>query len=52
MNDHWALWPDGTMCPVEDVESEYSHMSDDYIVVLVLDYEEDEMTPKTWRYFK
>ena len=48
--DLWALWPDGHMCPLEDVW-EFNHRSDDYHVVEVTQYEEDEQTPKAWHYY-
>lgn len=53
MDDLWVLWPDGFMIPLEELDSEeWNHRSDDYMTVAVIEYEEDEETPKCWRYFK
>lgn len=36
--DVWALWPDGFMAPITEVE-EYNHRSDDYMLVAVTEYD-------------
>ena len=35
-----CVWPDGTMCDLEDIE-EYSWMSDDYAIKDIDTYPED-----------
>jgi hypothetical protein len=46
-DDQWCLWPEGTMCQVDDLESYLTFMSDDYERVQVLTYSDDG-TPKSW----
>lgn len=36
----YCLWPDGTWCERDEVE-EMNHMSDDYIVLSVTDWDDD-----------
>lgn len=46
--DIWLLWPDGTMCPLDE-SNEYEYMSDDYHLVDVLAYDEFG-SPQLWEY--
>lgn len=46
--DIWAIWPDGHMCPKEEVECYYAWRSDDYQLVEVLDYDE-HYEPCVWQ---
>lgn len=39
--DDWALWPDGTMCEMREVEEYLTFMSDDFEIVCVMEYGED-----------
>ena len=43
--DIWCLWPDGYMCPRDEIE-EYGHRSDDYELIDVKSYENAE--PTSW----
>lgn len=46
--DLWALWPDGVMCPAEEIEEHLTcGKSDDYALVEVLSYDETGH-PKEW----
>lgn len=45
--DLWALWPDDTMSPLAELENYLHWMSDDYLVVKVLEYYEDG-SPSKW----
>jgi len=46
--DHtWAIWPDGSMCPREEIEERLTWMSDDYELVVVTHYYEDG-SPNSW----
>lgn len=38
LKDLWALWPDHFMVPLDEV-SDYTHRSDDYEIVEVLEYD-------------
>lgn len=38
-----AIWPDGTWCDIEDIESYLHFMSDDYEVKQVTQHEYQEM---------
>ena len=31
--DLWAVWPDGDICPIEDLEERLTWKADDYAVV-------------------
>lgn len=49
-HDFWALWPDGYMCPIDEVEEHLSPpcaRSDDFARVDVLGYDESG-TPNSW----
>ena len=46
-DDIWALWPDGCMCPKEELAEYLEWRSDDYELVEVLDYEDYE--PSVWQ---
>ena len=37
--DLWALWPDDYMCPIGEVETELTWRSDDYMLVVVTEYD-------------
>lgn len=38
--DVWALWPDGFMVPISEVQHElWNHRSDDYMLVAVTEYD-------------
>lgn len=42
-----AVWPDGTWCNQEDIESYLQFMSDDYILERVLEWDESYCPVKT-----
>lgn len=46
--DLWALWPDDTMCPIDEL-CDYNYMSDDYELVNVISYDEFG-SPHFWEY--
>lgn len=46
--DLWALWPDGSIYPIEELAGLLSWKSDDFELVEVLDYYEDG-EPSEWR---
>jgi hypothetical protein len=45
--DLWCLWPDGTMCQVDDLEEYLTFLSDDFERVHVLEYAADG-SPVMW----
>ncbi len=45
--DLWCLWPDGTLCQMDELESYLTFMSDDYERIQVSTYCDDG-TPETW----
>ena len=48
--DIWALWPDGCLCPKEEIPW-FNFKSDDYQLVIVLSYDETGY-PILWRPYK
>jgi hypothetical protein len=38
--DIWVIWPDDFMCRLSEIE-EFSHRSNDYKIIHVLQYDED-----------
>ena len=44
----WCLWPDDTMCHLNDIDEYLMWRSDDYQIVEVLAYD-DYMEPIKWR---
>jgi hypothetical protein len=49
--DIWALWPDDYMCPIGEVEGELMWRSDDYMLVVVTEYDGACM-PDRWHPYK
>ena len=50
--DLWALWPDDYMCPLGEVEGELTWRSDDYMLVVVTEYDGSGLPDKWYRYKK
>lgn len=49
--DIWALWPDGFMCPKEDLSGMLMIKSDDYKLVNIIEYD-GYWNPTTWEDYK